>query len=402
MVKSLPLVKWMGLAYPMGEKSLHKIQSILYWLWSALAGLGLAFVFLWFRGDLRTLEPRLPGTSHTPTSFSAAVQHAAPAVVNIYANKLVTSKRLAHITNPAIQRILGVQGIIVPTQRLERSLGSGVLVREDGLILTNQHVIEGADDIQVLLADGREYAAQIIGVDVDTDLAVLRIPVSDLPYLRLDAPAALDVGDIVLAIGNPFGLSQTVTQGIVSALQRTGSPEAPLARFIQTDAAINEGNSGGALINAQGELVGINVSTLTGVQHIQGISFAIPSNLARQVLQEILQFGHVRRGWLGIEADLNYPALLAQNNALPMGIRVIRVVKGSPAEKAGIRPGDVLRKIDQQQVDARSNILAYIAARKPGSTVSLEWVHQGELKQQRVKLQQRPLQEGHSGSTGSG
>ncbi len=380
---------------------MHKIQSILYWLLSALAGLGIAFVFLWFRGDLHRLNTP-SGSGGMSGSFSSAVQRAAPAVVNIYANKLVTSKRLAHITNPAIQRILGVQGIIIPTQRLERSLGSGVLVQENGLILTNQHVIEGADDIQVLLADGHEYAAQIIGVDTDTDLAVLRIPVSSLPYMRLDTSPALEVGDIVLAIGNPFGLSQTVTQGIVSALQRSGSPEAPLAQFIQTDAAINEGNSGGALINIRGELVGINVATLTGVQPIQGISFAIPTSLARQVLDEILRYGHVRRGWLGIEADLNYPALLAQNSTLPNGIRVIRVIKNSPAEKAGIRPGDVLKGIDQQSVDARSNILAYLAARKPGSSVLLEWEHKGQLYKKTVKLEQRPLQETHSGSTGSG
>ncbi len=376
---------------------MNKIHAVIYWGLSVLAGLGIAFLFVWYRGDLLPGKGD-PAVRAQKNSYANAVRVASPAVVNIYANKLITGKRLAHIANPALQRVLGVQGVIVPTQRLERSLGSGVLVSSDGLILTNEHVIAGADDIQVLLADGREVAARVVGVDPDTDLAVLRIPLDSLPYLDLEKGERVEVGDVVLAIGNPFGLAQTVTQGIVSALQRGGAPEAPLAHYIQTDAPINEGNSGGALVDTRGNLIGINVATLTGNQHIQGISFAIPASLAKQVLEEILRFGHVRRGWLGIEADLNYPAVLAQNPALPSGIRVLRVVPGSPADQAGIAPGDVLQKVDDFIIDPRSDVLAYVAARKPGTAIDLQWSRQGQTQKARVTLSQRPARLKRSGS----
>ncbi len=386
---------------PQRGKILNKIHSVLYWLLAILAGLGIAFLFFWLRGDFTAPTLAQPPVA-AKLSYARAVNRASPAVVNIYANKRVTSKRLAHITNPAIQRILGVQGIIVPTQRLERSLGSGVLVSDNGLILTNEHVISEADDIQVLLADGREVGAKIIGTDPETDLAVLQIPLNGLPSLSLDEATDVQVGDVVLAIGNPFGLNQTVTQGIVSALQRGGTADAPLAHFIQTDAPINEGNSGGALVNTRGELIGINVATLTGVQHIQGISFAIPAALAKSVLEEILRFGHVRRGWLGIEADLNYPALRTREPGLPNGIRVARVAPDSPAAQAGIRPGDILRKVDRMKVDAHSNVLAYVATRKPGTAIQMEWLHKGQLRQATATLQQRPLPGERSGRAAGG
>ncbi len=380
---------------------MRPLQNLSFWLLSILAGLGLALVVLWFRGDLHPRPDAVPAAAVAvqpgTASYAAAVRLASPAVVNIYANKTVTGKQLAHITNPAIQRILGVQGVIVPTRRLERSLGSGVLVSRDGLILTNDHVIQGADDIQVLLADGREVAAEVVGTDPETDLAVLRIPLDDLPFLNLTEPAQVQVGDVVLAIGNPFGLNQTVTQGIISALQRGGSPEAPLAHFIQTDAPINEGNSGGALINTRGELVGINVATLTGVQHIQGISFAIPTALARYVLEEIQQHGRVRRGWLGVEADLNYPALASRNAALPQGIRVAGVHPGSPAEAAGLMAGDVLMEVDGFRIDPQSNVQAYIASLKPGTRIHLRWWSSAGERDARVTLGLRPVPEDSGG-----
>lgn len=362
-----------------------------------LSGLGLVFLLaLWrpawfFPIDTTDNSPQNLNTptAQTFTGYAQAVKKASEAVVNIYANKVVTERGIALINDPALRRILGVRGISVPRKRLQRSLGSGVIVNQSGLILTNHHVIQGADDIQVLLPDGRESKAQLIGTDPESDLAVLQIGFDHLPSVHFSDSESLEVGDIVLAIGNPFGIGQTVTQGILSARQRGYRAQTPFTQYLQTDAAINEGNSGGALINVHGEVVGINAAVLSGSEQAQGISFAIPSNLALEVLEEITKFGRVRRGWLGIEIDDNYPLLRAQASHFPEGVRIAQLTAESPADQAGLLPGDIITAIDEMEVDTNSDILAYLARHKPGELVNFQWIRNGLPHQTDIILGER-------------
>ena len=304
----------------------HKLRPFLFVLQFALAGLAAAFLIslVWpglgmhLRDGLRgrssaiatqpvPVEPPA-APANGPASYADAVAHAAPAVVNIYADKTVTERQIQIFPDPLLGGVAGPA-----LKRREQSLGSGVIFTPDGYVLTNNHVISGADDIQVMLHDGRVAHAKVIGTDPDTDLAVLKIDAGTLPTIQVD-PEAPRVGDVVLAIGNPFGIGQTVTMGIVSALQRQLSLS-PYEDFIQTDAAINSGNSGGALVNAEGQLVGINTAMLDRDVGAQGIGFAIPVHTAKRVLDQIVEHGHVVRGWLGVEvgnvtvsADSGLPA----------------------------------------------------------------------------------------------
>ncbi len=324
-------------------------------------------------------------------SYSEAVARAAPAVVNIFSQKRVTEQIHPYMDDPLFRKLFGSR-LGVPRQRLETSLGSGVIIDEQGYILTNNHVIRDADAIQVALHDGRGAAATVVGTDPETDLAVLRIDLPDLPAITLGSAGPLRVGDVVLAIGNPFGVGQTVTMGIVSATGRSRLGLNTFENFIQTDAAINPGNSGGALIDASGRLVGINSAIFSRSGGSQGIGFAIPVNLARGVMSQILEHGYVIRGWLGVQAQAVTPEL-----ARAFGIRqltgaiVTGVFRNSPAARAGLRPGDFLIRIADQPVNDIRAMRNRVASIRPGETVSILLLRNNQLLQKEIIAGERPV-----------
>jgi serine protease DegS len=276
-------------------------------------------------------------------------------------------------------------------QRMLSSLGSGVIVSQDGYVLTNHHVIKGADQIQVALRDGRETLATVIGTDPESDLAVLRILLDNLPSIKLSDSTDVAVGDVALAIGNPFGVGQTVTMGIISATGRSHLGLNAYEDFIQTDAAINPGNSGGALINPDGALVGINTAIFSRSGGSQGIGFAIPANLAHGILDELVTQGRVIRGWLGIEAqELSRELAASFGLRTPQGMIVAGVVKGGPAASAGLQPGDVLLALGGKPIlDARTT-MSDIAELTPGDTIPLTIVRSGEKKRVELTVGERP------------
>jgi serine protease DegS len=354
---------------------------------AVVVGLAIAFLVVWWRPALlgaAPTPPRAEGASQRPVgmqSFADSVARAEPAVVNVYTARVVTERRQV---NPLDQLF----GDYWPSyrQRIERSLGSGVIVDAKGTIVTNQHVIAGAESIRVQLADGRIADAAIVGQDPDTDLAILHLSLGSLPIMPMGRSDTLRVGDIVLAIGNPYGLSQTVTQGIVSATGRGQLGLATFENFIQTDAAINLGNSGGALIDARGDLVGINTAVLNrGYGGPEGIGFAIPVNLVRGVMEQILARGHVVRGWLEF-----VPQDLSREQAEQLGIdgsgiAVVNILRTSPAFGAGVRAGDLITGLDGDTVTSSQDLVSKLAQRRPGSEV--------ELKAYKVKLAvtERPI-----------
>jgi serine peptidase DegS len=343
----------------------HTLIFLLRW---TLVGLALACLILLARPQLLSSIPAAaprpraePHSTQAPTrrSYAEAVARASPAVVNIYTARIVDSPvpaappgSLFDSDQPAV------------TRRVESSLGSGVIVDLDGHVITNQHVIDGASEIRVQLADGRIATPEVIGSDPATDLALLRVKLAALPAISLGRSDALRPGDIVLAIGNPFGLGQTVTQGIVSATGRGNPQLARFADFIQTDAAINFGNSGGALIDADGELVGINTAVLAKSLSTEGIGFAIPVNLVRGVMDELLEFGRVRRGRLGVRTIGDPRRAL---NPPVIGI----VDPDSPAAHAGLRVGDLITHLNGQAVLSDHEAMNRIAGMAPGSTVKI-------------------------------
>jgi Do/DeqQ family serine protease len=326
-------------------------------------------------------------------SFADAVARAAPAVVNIYTARVVTEK-----TQPApIEQLFG-DNWPVYRQHVERSLGSGVIVSDTGTIVTNEHVIAGAETIKVQLADGRVADAKIVGQDPDTDLAVLHLSIGKLPIIPMGRSDTLRVGDIVLAIGNPYGLRQTVTQGIVSATGRDQLGLATFENFIQTDAAINLGNSGGALIDARGALVGINTAILNrssnGGSGPEGIGFAIPVNLVRGVTEQILAHGHVVRGWLGlVPQDLSDEQAAQLGIVAGGGVAVVNILLKSPAYDAGIRPGDLITRLDGEPVKSAQEVVSRVAALKPGASVTIEGRHGAASFKYALKVIERPTRD---------
>jgi serine protease DegS/serine protease DegQ len=324
-----------------------------------------------------------------PLSYADAVAAAEPSVVNIYANKIVTGQAFRMYNDPLLQQLLGGQ----PTtyQRREQTLGSGVIVNAQGqdYVLTNNHVIAHAADIQVLLYDGRIAKATLVGADEETDLAVLKIDASNLPAIHIADQQPLRAGDVVLAIGNPLGLNQTVTMGIVSAIGRQLNSSSA-EDFIQTDAAINLGNSGGALINARGLLVGINTLLIGKAAGAEGIGFAIPVNTAMKVLDQIIATGHVVRGWLG--ADYAFVPVAA-NSGLPAaarGAQVTDVYPGSPAALAGIQPHDILLKIGKDDILDPADLRRHEAALAPGSKVVVSGLRNGAPFHSELTVAKRP------------
>lgn len=328
------------------------------------------------------------GTSDFITvSYAAAVTRAAPAVVSIYANKVVsTGPQVLMPANPVLQRMF--PGIVIgpPLKRREQSLGSGVIVGRDGYVLTNNHVIQGAQEIEIVLYDGGATQAKVIGTDAETDLAVLKIDAPNLPSIAIADHTPLNVGDVVLAIGNPFGLGRTVTMGIVSALGRQ-LKLSTYEDFIQTDAAINRGNSGGALVNAYGELVGINSDIFSPSGGSIGIGFAIPVSTAKAVLDQIVAHGRVIRGWLGAEyAD---PATM-QTPCAKHGICVVGIYANGPAAQAGIKPGDALLLLDGQPISSQLEFRNREASLAPGTTVKISGERNGTPFSLEATLQERP------------
>jgi len=397
--------------------TLRKLGLGLVFLAGAIiGGLALAFLVVYFRPDLlvrtRTVTPpvtapatMLPpagpapstGAEATPDarpaevsmrSFAQAVQRAAPAVVNIYTARLVTEQVQP---NSFEQLFNGPR----TEQHVQRALGSGVIIDDAGHIVTNNHVIANAAIIKVRLADGRSADARVVGRDPDTDLAVLAIKLANLPVMTLGRSDRLQVGDEVLAIGNPLGLQQSVTHGIVSATDRKQLGLATFENFIQTDAAINEGNSGGALIDAAGELVGINTAVIaknSDPSGVEGIGFAIPVNLARGVIREILERGHVVRGWSGIQAD-DFTDDLAAYYRLPHGGVVITgLYPNGPAANAGLRVGDILLAVNGRSLRNAQDGLTQVASEKPGVTVKLRIQRGAEVREVECKVVQRPNQ----------
>jgi serine protease DegQ len=335
------------------------------------------------------LIPAAPhSSSSTVMSFADAVQRAGPSVVSIFADKVVTERNVKIIPDP-MQRFLGVTPVGPELKRLERSRGSAVLVQADGVMLTNYHVVSGYDNIRALLWDGRIARASVIGADPETDLAVLKIELAGLPAVQFADSNALRVGDAVLAIGNPHGYSQSVTSGIVSALGRRDASLSRFESFIQTDAAINEGNSGGALINSRGELIGINTATLADAGFaVPGISFAIPANVAQSVLQEILRTGEVTRGWIGAEyAD----RMVTEADGKPRKVVYVRgVYQNSPAYVAGLRPDDDVLAFAQTPIESSEQLRRIEAAGKPGNQVRISVRRAGLALEADVVLIKRP------------
>jgi serine protease DegQ len=327
-----------------------------------------------------------------PNGFSAAARAASPAVVSINTSRAAINN--PHNADPWFRFFFGDQAQAQP----RTGLGSGVIVSPAGYILTNNHVIEEADEIEVVLNDGRRSVAQVIGTDPETDLAILKVPLTELPVIALGNSDALAIGDQVLAIGNPFGVGQTVTSGIVSALGRTQLGINTFENFIQTDAAINPGNSGGALVDVNGHLMGINTAIYSRSGGSMGIGFAIPTSTARSVLEAIVRDGQVTRGWIGVEPQDLTPEL-AESFGVPMGKGVIitGVLQNGPAAKAGIRPGDVVTQVGGRTVSNVAELLSAVAALPPGTPAPLEVVRRDGSSRidvtpgRRDRPQQRPL-----------
>nr|VFJ93169.1 MAG: serine protease DegS [Candidatus Kentron sp. H]VFJ94050.1 MAG: serine protease DegS [Candidatus Kentron sp. H]VFK00714.1 MAG: serine protease DegS [Candidatus Kentron sp. H] len=402
------------------------IQSTKLLYWVTTAGLAGAFVVVFLfpellRNDavLTFAENQAQSWRGTPVreasanphssmgigvvSYADAVENASPAVVNIHTAKVVTRRVAPLLDHPFFRDFFGSDDPVLrhffgdrsgrgsTRKRIETSLGSGVIVDRKGYILTNHHVIAGADEIKVMLQDGRSTQAKVVGTDPDTDLAVLRIKLDKLPAVVLGRSKALRVGDVVLAIGNPFGVGQTVTMGIVSATGRDRLGINTFEDFIQTDAAINPGNSGGALINPHGELIGINTAIFSKSGGSQGIGFAIPVSLARDVMEQIIEHGFVARSWLGIDAQDITPKL-AESFRLKNtdGVLVAGVLRRGPADVAGMIPGDVITHVGKAPVKDAHDLLNIIARIRPESTAALRIVRDGRKKTIRAKVEQRP------------
>ena len=352
-----------------------KIPRVLSFVAQSIV-IGLAVAFL-----LMLLRPGIfKATGPEPMSFADAVAASAPAIVNIYTAQIVEQRlRRGQVTGS------------VPV--VGRGLGSGVVVDSDGYIVTNWHVVRDADEVRVQLADGRIAAPILVGADPDTELALLKIDLAELPTIALGRSDTLKTGDVVLAIGNSFGLSQTVTQGIVSATGRGQLGVALFENFIQTDAAINIGNSGGGLVNTRGELVGINTAVVNAIARNQevipdGIGFAIPVNLVRGVMDELIANGRVIRGWLGVD-PLNLDLSTARRLGLDGGIELASVLPG-PAANAGLRAGDILIEIDGQTVTSARQAMNQVAGGKPGDSVELQVWRDGQRFQTTALLEERP------------
>jgi serine protease DegQ len=346
-------------------------------------------------GSITVKESLYDSTSINPGSYHDAVKKSMPAVVNIFTSQGSKKPRArkggsGNSADPLFKFFFGEQP---PDTEPSSSLGSGVLVNSDGIILTNHHVISDADEIDVALADGRKFKAKIIGSDPDTDIAVIKIEAKQLPTpITFGKIESVHVGDVVLAIGNPFGVGQTVTSGIVSAMGRDHVGINTFENFIQTDAAINPGNSGGALVDTRGNLIGINTAIYSNNGGSMGIGFAIPINLVKQVMESIVSNGSVTRGWIGVEPQ-NLSKELAESLGLPgstKGVLLSGVLEGGPAARAGVKPGDVLISVNKEPTTDVRQLLNQIAKVDPGNTAIVQVLRKGKELSLQVQAGKRP------------
>ena len=367
---------------------IRTIHKLFVWLgWPTLCGLLIAVIAQQIfpgitgskQGWLSSLAGEVNSSSAGPISYHHAVKLGSPSVVHIFSS-LSPLVRDDHnfSTSPL-------------AQKSQKSLGSGVIVSKKGYILTNNHVISGASNLLISLKDGRQAVAKVVGSDPETDLAVLKITLPNLPIATwANSQKDVHIGDVVLAIGNPFGLGQTVSMGIISATQRS-LRLSTYENFIQTDAAINVGNSGGALVNTQGKLVGIATALITSGSGNEGVGFAIPANLARFVLQAIITHGKVIRGWLGVEAQTLTPEL-SETYGIPAntGILISGVYPNSPASKAGLKRGDVILHINRNKTNNGQSVMSYVATLSPGSKVTLTVLHKNKKEKVVAVVGERP------------
>ena len=381
----------------------HTISFILRWI---LVGLAFAFGVLalnWFfqqstsgSREIALLDGN-SGANDTgsalfmqqPISFNRAVKVAAPAVVNIVSTREQDQNQHPLFSDPTFREFFN-NSTIMPESKPDNNLGSGVILDSAGYVLTNAHVITNASRVLITLQDGRQTLAKIIGMDNDTDLAVLKIDLDELPVIPIGDSSRLEVGDIVLAIGNPYNFGQTVTQGIVSATGRKSLGITTFEDFIQTDASINPGNSGGALIDAYGRLMGINTAIISSTGGSQGIGLATPINQALEVMWQIIAYGKVVRGWLGIEAQRLSVQAMSQLKLQRGGVLVAGVLSNGPAQLAGIMPGDVITEINGQSVSNPQQAIGQIAQIRPGKEVIVRILRAWDYVDVLAVVAQRP------------
>lgn len=381
-------------------------------LWLIFAQAATVFLAAWFIlfsfkpawiGEIKTYSPSETITLKeaeyserlSPGSYHDAVKQSMPAVVNIFTSKVSSNAKTSknsksNSADPFFKFFFGDQP---PEEDPSSSLGSGVIVSKEGIILTNHHVISDADEIDIALADGRKLKAKIIGSDPDTDIAVLKIDSKQLPEpITLGNIRSVHVGDVVLAIGNPFGVGQTVTSGIISALGRDHVGINTFENFIQTDAAINPGNSGGALIDTRGHLIGINTAIFSNNGGSMGIGFAIPVNLAKQVMESILANGSVIRGWIGVEPRNLSKELLTSFGLPPntSGVLLAGVLQGGPADRAGAKPGDILATVNNTSIGDAKQLLNTISQLGPGNFANLTVLRKNQTVELKVQIGRRP------------
>jgi serine protease DegQ len=370
---------------------------------STTVALAVLFIIALFKPDLLHWQPQptsltiqeaqraAAGVTASAESFAPAAKKVIPTVVNVFTQQKMNNPAHPALQDPIFRYFFGDRLDTRPRQ--VSNLGSGVIVSQNGFILTNQHVVEAADEIQVALADGKVLPARVVGADPETDLAVLKIDATGLPAITFAQPDSLMVGDWVLAVGNPFGVGQTVTAGIVSALGRSHLGINTFENFIQTDAAINPGNSGGALVDASGNLVGVNSAIYSRTGGSQGIGFAIPVSIVRQVMEQIIRTGSVTRGWVGIEVQDMTPEL-AESFSLKnaKGALIAGVLKGGPADAGGVHPGDVLLAVNGKPVADSASLLNLIAELKPGEETRLRVSRKQQLLDLKIQVGRRPMQ----------
>ncbi len=357
------------------QKTTHSTQYLLIW---SLLGVVIGLIVL-LQDQISAPQSATTPSLQSTASYADAVARAAPTVVSIQASRAAPSR--SHL----------IPELIKPQKRRTPNQGSGVIMDQQGHILTNYHVIANADRILVTLNDGHQLSAELVGTDPDTDLAVITIDHTQHPNISFADPEQIRVGDIVLAIGNPFGIGQTVTQGIISATGRDRVGLNTYENFIQTDAAINPGNSGGALINSLGEIVGINSATFTQSGSYQGIGFAIPIDMALKVVKQILKNGAVIRGWLGVEGvDLNAQMLNKIGLSNIQGVLITDVFKNGPADQAGLAVGDIITQINDTAIRDTRDVLDIVARGKPGDKINILGIRQRQSFMTEATLNQRP------------